>query len=60
MVHSYNSIDTVTAWKKYNFILSERSDFYMIDNLSIALYTFTKRILTSLLVDEILLPKHMN
>ena len=31
VVHPYNSTDTVTCSKKSGFILSERSDFYMID-----------------------------
>ena len=33
VVHPYSSIDTTTAWKKSCFILSDRSDFHMIDNL---------------------------
>ena len=40
LVHLYNS--TATAWKKSCFILSERSDFSMINNLSIAAHTFAK------------------
>ena len=39
---------------------SERSDFHMIDNVSVALHNFAWRILTSLSVDEILLPRHVN
>ena len=35
VVHPYSSIHTTTTWKKSRFILSKRSDFYMIDNLSI-------------------------
>ena len=57
-VNPYSSIDTVTAWKKSCFILSERSDFHMIDNL---LYNvFPKHILTMLFVDEIFLPRYVN
>ena len=33
MVHLYRSTDTATAGNKSCLILSERSDFYMIDNL---------------------------
>ena len=57
VVYPYSSIDTATAWKKSYFILS---DFHMIDNQSIAVHTFTKHILTSLLVDEILLPRYVS
>ena len=41
-----------TAWKNSCFILSERSDFHMVSNLSM-------HILTSFCVDEILLPEYM-
>ena len=43
-----------TTWKNSNFILSERSDFYMDDNLSIAVHAFLMSMLTLLSVDEIL------
>ena len=33
-------IDTTAAWKKLRFILSVRSDFHMIDSLSIAVNAF--------------------
>ena len=36
VVQPYNSTDTATAWKNSHFILSERSDFYLVVNLSIA------------------------
>ena len=49
VVHPYNSIDTVTAWKK----------FYLIDSLLIAFHLFTKRY-NPLSVDEILLPIYVN
>ena len=55
VVHPYSSTDTATAWKKFPYILSERSDFYMFDNLSIAVHTFVIYMLTSFSVDEILL-----
>ena len=59
MVHSYSSTDTDTPWKKFCFILSDRSDFYMIDNLLIAAHTFARHMLTSLSVDEILLLRYV-
>ena len=34
VVHPYSSIDTTAAWKKLHFILSVRSDFHMINSLS--------------------------
>ena len=42
VVHLYSSTDVVPARKNYCFILSERSDFNMIDDLSIAIYTFPR------------------
>ena len=56
MVHPYSSIDTATAWK--NFILSD--NFSIIDSLSIAVNAFSRRMLTSLSVDEILLLRYVN
>ena len=35
-------------------------DFYIIDNLSIVVHTFSRCMLTSLTVDEILLPRYVN
>ena len=58
VVHLYSSIDTTTAWKKSCFILLDRSDFHMTDSLSIVIQSFTKHILTSLSVDEML--RYMN
>ena len=40
VVHPYSSIDMTAAWKKLHFILSVRSDFHMIDSLSIAVHDF--------------------
>ena len=53
-------MDTVTAWKKPRFILSDSSGFYIIDNLSLTFYAFAWRILISLSVDEILLLRYVN
>ena len=48
-------------WHSYNlehsrFILSKRSTFHVIDNMFIAVHTFSMYMLTSLSVDETLLP----
>ena len=45
VVHPYSSIDTTAAWKKLRFILSVRSDFHMINSLSIAVRAFVSRVL---------------
>ena len=60
VVHPYSSIDKTAAWKKFRFNLSDRSDLHIIDSLSIAVHTFARRILTSLSVDETLLPRNGN
>ena len=59
-MYSHNSFDTGTAWKKTRFILSERSDFRMIDNLSIVANANARHMLTTLTVDKILLPRYVN
>ena len=56
VVHPYSSIDTTAAWKKVRFILSDRSDFHMIESLSIAVYAFVSCVSMSFSVDETLLP----
>ena len=38
VLQPYNSTNTATAWKKSCFILSEPSDFPMVNNLSIAVH----------------------
>ena len=55
VVHPYSSIDTTAAWKKLRFILSVRSDFHMIESLSIAVHAFVSRVSMSFSVDETLL-----
>ena len=55
-VHPYGNIDTTTAWKKLRFILSVRSDFHMIDSLSIAVHAFVSHVSMSFSVDDTLLP----
>ena len=34
-MHPYSSTDTTAAWRKLRFVLLDRSDFHMTDNLSI-------------------------
>ena len=57
MVHFFSRIDTSDAWKKLRFVLLDRFNFYMVDNLSIAVHAFASRILMSFSVDETLFPK---
>ena len=56
----YSSIDIIAAWKKLHFILLERSDFHMTDNLSITVHAFASHVLMSFSVDEMLLPRKVN
>ena len=58
LLHPYNTMDTTITWKKSCFILSDSSNFQMIDNLSIIFHTFTRCMLTSLSVEEILLLRY--
>ena len=44
IVHPYSSIDSTAARKKMCFILSDRSDFHMTNNLSIAFNAFASRV----------------
>ena len=60
LVHPYRRLDTTTAWKKLRFILSDKFDFHMINNLSMAIHTFTSHILMSFSVDETLLLRYVN
>ena len=41
MVNPYQRIDTTATWKKLGFILSDKSDFHMIANLSITAHAFS-------------------
>ena len=59
-MHPYSSIDTTAAWKKLRFILSVRSDFHMIESLSIAVHAFVSRVSMSFSVVETLLPRSVN
>ena len=60
VVHPHSSIDITTIWKKFHFILLDRSNSKMIHSLSIAVHVFAKCILISLSEDEILLLRYMN
>ena len=60
LVHPYSKIYITAAWKKLQIILSDMSDFHMIDKLSVAVKAFTRRILMSFSVNETLLPKYVN
>ena len=61
VVHPYSRIDTTAAWKKLRFILSVRSDFHMINSLSIAVYAFVSCVSMTFSVDEtLLLPRKVN
>ena len=60
VVHSYSSIDTTATWKKSCFISSDRFDLHIINSLPIVVHVFTRHILTSLSVDEMLLPRYMS
>ena len=57
VVHPYSSIGTAITVKKSRYISLDRSDFFIIDFLSIAVYTFTRRALISLSLDENVLLK---
>ena len=48
----YKTIDITIAWKKFRFILSVKSDFYMMESLSIAIHDLARRILLSISVDK--------
>ena len=52
VVHPYSSIDTTAAWKKLRFILSVRSDFHMIDSLSITVHAFVSCVSMSFSVND--------
>ena len=52
---SYSSMDTTAAWKILRFILSDRADFNMTDNLSMPVDTFACHEVVSFSVDETLL-----
>ena len=60
VVHLYTKIDTTAAWKRLHFILSDKSDFHMIDNLLRAVHAFGRCKLMSFSVEETLLSRYVN
>ena len=48
------------ARKKLRFVLSDKSDIHMIDNLLIEVHALASHILMSFSVDETLLPSRVN
>ena len=52
VMHAHSSADTATSWKKSHFILSERSDIHMIDNLPMADRAVAWHVLISPSIDE--------
>ena len=58
VVHPYSNMNTSGGWKKC-FILSDKSDFHMIDHLSIAVHAFTSRALLTFSVDKTLPPSEL-
>ena len=59
VVQPCNSIDMVTVVKNSRFILFLMLDFHMFNNKPIALHAISMRKMTSLSVDEILLPSYV-
>ena len=60
VTHPHISMDTATTWKKSPFYFIGYIKFYMIDNLSITILPFARRILKSLSVKEMLLLIYVN
>ena len=60
VVQRYRSTDMSVAWKNLRFILSDISNFHIVDNVSIAVHGLPMFMSTSISVDEILLPRYMN
>ena len=52
IVQPYSSFDTGTARKEPRFILSEITDFYMIDSQSITVQAFPVPLLTSFYIKQ--------
>ena len=60
VVYSYNSIDMTTISENPILILSDRSDLYRFNSLSIAIQAYSRCVLTSLSEDEIILLRYVN
>ena len=53
-------MDKAQNWKKSRLILLDRLDFPMIHMLSIAFHNISKHMLTSILLDALVLPRYTN
>ena len=53
-------LGVIDTWKNSHFILLEWLDFHVVIILLIVVHDFSMRMLTSLSVDEILLPRYVN
>ena len=60
VVHLYSRNEITVAWEILRFLISDWSNFHIIDNLSIAVHAFARRILMSFSVDETLVPSQVN
>ena len=60
MVEPYRRTGSTTALKNLRLRSSDKDDFHINDNLSTASHAFPIRILMSLAVDEISLPRYIN
>ena len=60
VVQLFNSTDMAIAWKNSHLILSETSDFHIVDNMSVAIHALSMCMLTLFSVDKILLPSYFN
>ena len=59
-IHPYCSINTATIGKTFCFIVLEKANLQMINNLLLTVNDFARGMVTSLSVDEILLLRYMN
>ena len=59
VVQPYSSTEMATALKNPRFISLGRSDFHIVDDLTIAVYAFHVRMLTLLSVNAILLTRYV-
>ena len=56
----YSSTDTATALKNSPFILSERSDFHLLVNLSTAVHAFLLGMFIPFSIDKTMLLRYLN
>ena len=60
MWYIHRVVSTQPQLGRNTILFYQRSDFHMIDNLLITVHAFAWNMLTSLSVDEILLPRYVN